>query len=135
MCGCEDDNQNKNQTKLKFDIQIIVSSSRPKLYYETYLYYSIRRFNYSSFFLFKKTRRSCNAASNSAISITGIHEADTLKGTISAQIAIAGLTQLSKIEVYANDSLVATSNKAPYSLQWNTLGVTIPSQSATQYFQ
>jgi hypothetical protein len=58
------------------------------------------------------------------ISITGIHEADTLKGTISAQIAIAGSTQANKIEVYLNDSLIATGNKAPYNLQWNTLGVT-----------
>ena len=58
-----------------------------------------------------------------AVSITGIHEADTLKGVISAQIAIAGSTQLSKIEVYANDSLIASGNKAPYNLQWNTLGV------------
>src|ERR1700737_784125 len=60
----------------------------------------------------------------SAISFTGIRDADTLKGTISAQIIISGTTQPKKIEVYANDSLIATGNKAPYNLQWNTLGVT-----------
>ncbi|HVW13976.1 MAG TPA: Ig-like domain-containing protein [Mucilaginibacter sp.] len=58
-----------------------------------------------------------------AISISGIHESDTLKGTISTQVTVAGSVQPSKINVYANDSLIATSNKAPYNLQWNTLGV------------
>jgi hypothetical protein len=69
-------------------------------------------------------RQDAMVAPIGTISITGIHEADSLKGTISAQIAIAGSTQANKIEVYLNDSLIATGNKAPYNLQWNTLGVT-----------
>jgi hypothetical protein len=58
-----------------------------------------------------------------AISIGSIHQADTLKGTISAQVTISGSTQANKVEVYANDSLIATGNTAPFNLQWNTLGV------------
>jgi len=58
-----------------------------------------------------------------AISITGTHEADTVKGVLSAQIAVSGSVQPNKIEVYANDSLLTTVTKSPYSVQWNTLGV------------
>lgn len=58
-----------------------------------------------------------------AISITGVHEADTLKGTITAQIAVNGSVQPNKLEVYANDSLIVSTTRAPYTLQWNTLGV------------
>jgi len=57
------------------------------------------------------------------IAISGIHQADTLKGTITAQVNLTGSVQPSKLEIYANDSLIVTSTKAPYNLQWNTLGV------------
>jgi hypothetical protein len=59
---------------------------------------------------------------NNAITLTGINNADSLKGTVSAQIAATG-NQPQKIEVFANDSLIASATKAPYNLQWNTLGV------------
>ncbi len=59
---------------------------------------------------------------NNAITFTGINNADSLKGTVSAQITASG-NQPQKIEVFANDSLIATANKASYNLQWNTLGV------------
>ncbi|MDB5152488.1 MAG: hypothetical protein JWR54_1239 [Mucilaginibacter sp.] len=59
---------------------------------------------------------------NNSIAFTGIKEADSVKGTLSAQITISG-NQPQKIEVFANDSLIATASKAPYTLQWNTLGV------------
>ncbi|HTD41481.1 MAG TPA: Ig-like domain-containing protein [Mucilaginibacter sp.] len=58
-----------------------------------------------------------------AISMTGVHEADTLKGTLATQVVVSGSTQPTKIEVYANDTLITTVSKAPYNLQWNTLGV------------
>jgi hypothetical protein len=77
-----------------------------------------------SIFLSCSKKQDTTVTPISAISFTGIRDADTLKGTISAQIIISGTTQPKKIEVYANDSLIATGNKAPYNLQWNTLGVT-----------
>jgi len=58
-----------------------------------------------------------------AIAISGAHEADTVKGTLSAQITVSGSVQPAKIEVYANDSLLTTVTKSPYNVQWNTLGV------------
>ncbi|MDO3625988.1 Ig-like domain-containing protein [Mucilaginibacter sp. BT774] len=58
-----------------------------------------------------------------AISISGTHEADTIKGVLSAQIAVSGSVQPTKIEVYANDSLLTTVTKVPYNVQWNTFGV------------
>jgi len=58
-----------------------------------------------------------------AISISGTHEADTIKGVLSAQITVSGSVQPSKIEVYANDSLLATVTKSPYNVQWNSFGV------------
>ena len=123
MCGCEDDNQRNLQTKSKLDNEIIfIFITGLSLNMKSILTITIIVVATIFFSCSKKQDNNVQPALG-AISISGTHEADTIKGVLSAQIAVSGSVQPTKIEVYANDSLLTTVTKVPYNVQWNTFGV------------
>lgn len=76
-----------------------------------------------SVFIFSCKKQGSDGPSVGTITFTGLHTGDTVKGTLSAQLTTTGGPAINKIAVYANDSLIATINTAPYILTWNSLGV------------
>jgi len=76
-----------------------------------------------SVFIFSCKKQGSDGPSVGTVSFTGLHSGDTVKWTLSAQLTTSGGPSINKIEVYANDSLIATTNTAPYALKWNTFAV------------
>lgn len=123
MCRCVDDNQRKLRTKSQLDNKIIfifiagLNLIMKSILTITFIVVA------TVFFSCSKKQDNNVQPTLGAIAISGAHEADTVKGTLSAQITVSGSVQPAKIEVYANDSLLTTVTKSPYNVQWNTLGV------------
>lgn len=73
-----------------------------------------------SAFIFSCKKQGPDGPAVGTVSFTGLHSGDTVKGTLTAQLTTSGGQGINKIEVYANDSLIATTSTAPYDLKWNT---------------